>query len=140
MTATDDWLPTIGANRQIVLFELDHFTWIRDFLKSLNLGPDDCRVVHETELHEVLGQYVASNGLDRFAMTKDKWSEHFQIDRAIFGYPPKHAIDRVALLARDNGLLRSTQEMLVLWITWVTSQLHAVAQSDPGIGQQSVTG
>lgn len=116
------WLPTVGANRQIILFQQDHFLWMNMFISALKLEPVDCRLIHEKRIHHAVMRWATEAGLVSFLISKEEWGPNFQLDVAVWGSPPVTSRDRIAAVPCPGRRIRTTFEFLVLWIAWVTAQ------------------
>lgn len=124
-----EWLPTVGRRRQIVLFEKEHFGWMRAFLQELDLGPDDCDLVYTEGLNEKVMRYLEDADLQDYRMTRRQRGGHFELDIAIFGELNHVAPDRVVVVPSGNAAatIKTTYELLTLWVVWIC----ALYVSDP---------
>lgn len=118
----DAWLPTVGTNRQIILFQQDHFLWMNRFISTLKLAPVDCKLIYEERIHPTVMDWATQAGLVPFLIPKEEWGPNFQLDVAVWGSPPVTSRDRMAAVPCPGSRIRTTFEFLVLWVTWVAAQ------------------
>jgi len=121
-----NWTGTIGANRQIVLFEPEHFDWAGQFVKALGMTPDDCRCVYSPRSHPILEGDLARSGLTPYGVLRSEHARTFQIDLAVEGPREKESPHRAALVPNGVRLVRDSIELVVLWVTWLWSSATAV--------------
>jgi integrase len=120
-----EWEPTVGASRQIILFDARHFTWMRVFLSAMSIDATQCKLIVEQRLHPDVMQRLVAAKLNKYVKKKEEWGPNFQLDRAVFGSPPLVARDRVAAIPCPEGPVSSTFEFLILWVAWITAQIPA---------------
>lgn len=124
LQALETWLPTVGANRQIVLFHQEHLVWMKVFVSALGLSPADCKLIHEKRIHHAVLGWTTAASLANFLITKDEWGPNFQLDVAQWGSPQVTTRDRIAVIPCPGRRIRTTYEFLILWITWMTAQIE----------------
>lgn len=115
-----DWVHTIGPSRQILLFELTQLESFKAFLSALNLTETDLWLVKGTKLRAGLAKLIQATGLQSHLHDRLEVSRRFQLDVARFDKAPWGATDRVAAVVREDGKLRSSFELLILWAIWNT--------------------
>jgi hypothetical protein len=115
-----DWVHTIGPSRQILLFEQTQLEFFKAFLTALNLTPTDLWLVKGTKLHAGLANLIQAAGLQEHLHGRLEVSRRFQLDVVHFDKAPWGAADRVAVIALEDGKLRDSFELLLLWTVWNT--------------------
>ncbi len=108
----------IGPRRHLVLHRQHHFQAAADFIKALNLGPQDVRLVTSTDLHAAKRRWIEECGLDGYALAARSMGKDFRLDPAQWGQPPEPVTHRAVLIppTTDASCIASTQELLVLWV------------------------
>lgn len=115
-----DWVHTIGPSRQILLFEQTQLEFFKAFLTALNFSKTDLWLVKGTKLHAGLAYLIEAAGLQEHLHDRLEVSQRFQLDVARFDKAPWGAADRVAAVVREDGKLRNSFELLILWTIWNT--------------------
>ncbi|TDP72279.1 phage integrase family protein [Roseateles toxinivorans] len=114
-----DWLPTIGSSRQILLFLPHHFAWVGAFVRCFGFGAADIQLAHKKGLSSILSGCANDAGLTE--LMKERGGE-LQLDVAKFGPLRHEAPDRIAMLPLRSGLIRTSYELLLIWIVWINAQ------------------
>lgn len=117
---SNDWIGTIGANRQIVLFLPENIRWADKFMTALGLTPDDCKLVHDPRSLPHLEKDLEASGLTPYGIAKADYARSFQIDPAVVGTPERTFKHRVALVPAPSERVGDTIELVVLWLTWLS--------------------
>lgn len=115
-----DWVHTVGPSRQILLFDQPQLEFFRAFLTSLNFTETDLWLVKGTKLHGGLANLIQTTSLQSYLHDRLEVSRRFQLDVARFDKAPWGAADRVAAVVREDGKLRNSFELLILWTVWNT--------------------
>ncbi|MDO8776006.1 MAG: site-specific integrase [Burkholderiaceae bacterium] len=116
-----NWDDTIGSSRQILLFDQTQLNHLADFLLALDLTKNDVWLVMGSRAHAGLEKLIESAGLRDYLHAKNEVAQTFQLDVVRFDRPPWGAAQRVAVIAREKGKLRSSFELLLLWTLWNTA-------------------
>lgn len=115
-----DWVHTIGPSRQILLFEQAQLEFFKAFLTALNLTPKDLWLVKGAKLQAWLANMIEAAGLQEHLHGRLEVSRRFQLDVARFDKAPWGPADRVAAIVLEEGKLRNSFELLLLWTVWHT--------------------
>lgn len=118
----ENWEYTIGASRQILLFERVHIAWFSNFCSQLKLTDADVWLIAPSDKSNSFSESMAASQIARFCHSKHEVSRTFQLDVARFGEPELIAPHRFAVVARESGQLKSSFELLTLWVTWIFSE------------------
>lgn len=115
------WLPTVGASRQVVLFQSDHFDWMSCFVSALGLTQEDCCLVHRSNADPALLQLASAPGINMFLSPSHMHGRTFQLDRAVELAPKRVYPNRMVLMVRPGGRLATSFELLLLWAAWLAT-------------------
>lgn len=115
-----DWVHTIGPSRQILLFDQTQLEFFKAFLTALKFTEKDLWLVKGTTLNAGLANLIQATGLQSHLHDRLEVSRRFQLDVARFDKAPWGAADRVAAVVREDGKLRNSFELLMLWTVWNT--------------------
>jgi len=122
-----NWVDMVGASRQIMLFEKEHFHQVRWFLEAFTALAGDVRLVHRTNVHPDLISWAEGAGLKPLLLPISQVSKRdgtpvkgFQMDVARSGPHGTVHPERIALIPAHGGKLTCSQEMLLMWIVWNT--------------------
>ncbi len=141
----EQWLQRITPNRQLVLFQEEHFAHWRQVANGLGLTDLDFSVIGTRDLHADVQAWAQHHGFEvKAADTVAEDGRRIQIDTATAGHPPMSVRHRCAVLARteEHSALASSFELLLLY-TVATVFLYGQTPSTPSgqaqINQQPVS-
>ncbi len=117
-SAMVEWELTVGASRQILLFEAAHFELIATFCTQFGFTKADIWLVSKDSMAPSYASLVTMNKLTDFVRPKSALAKTFQLDVARSGDPPRSWPDRLAAIPAGDGTLKSTFELLLLWVVW----------------------
>lgn len=136
----EQWLQRITPNRQLVLFQEEHFAHWRQVASGLRLSDLDFIVIGTRDLHADVQGWARHHGFEvKAADTVAEDGRRIQIDTATAGHPPMSVRHRCAVLARtgQHSALASSFELLLLY-TVATVFLHGQTPSTPS-GQAPIS-
>lgn len=129
----EQWLQRITPNRQLVLFQEEHFAYWRQVASGLRLSDLDFIVIGTRDLHADVQDWARHHGFEvKAADTVAEDGRRIQIDTATAGRPPMSVRHRCAVLVRtgERRSLASSFELLLLY-TVATVFLHGQIPRNP---------